>query len=223
MWLKPKWRSNHDSYHPSESSYQSGLLVEDPDHASWSRSGKVCCSSRLKPVIKTDKSVLRERRRSWLTDALTAFCCATFFLCRVTVRHRSPTPLSQENLSDSVIWSVTQPPSNPEPSYPNSISEQGEEIEFPPSKTGLQIPINRSLESLQSIKFHLPRWSSQSGSSACSQCISKHMPMHKHVRMHEGKIKRAMHAFQLTNSTDISAIKQIEKKTYANIEVCPSS
>lgn len=136
------------------------------------------------------------------------------------------TPLSQETLSDWVIWSVTQPPSNPEPSYPNSTGEQGEEIEFPPpSKSGLQIPINRSLESLHSIKFLLPRWSGQSGPTFSTQCVRMHGHTRKHVRMHEGKNKRSMHALKLTNTIanttmNISAIKQIQTK---RAEVYPSS
>ena len=47
------------------------------------------------------------------------------------------------------------------------LASRGKEIEFPPSKKDLQIPINRSLEGLHSIKFHLPRWSGQSGSFFC--------------------------------------------------------
>lgn len=129
------------------------------------------------------------------------------------------TPLSQETLSDWVNWSVTQPPSKPEPSYPNSTGEQGEEIEPPTPKTGPQIPINRSLESLQSIKFHLPRWSGQSGSFFCTQCASLHKHARKPVRMHEGKNKRATDALKLTHvivhtSINTSTIKQIRMKTH---------
>lgn len=156
-------------------------------------------------------AVLSDRRGSWLTDALAAFCCA-----------KDQTPLSQETLSDWVIWSVTQPPSNPEPSYPNSTGKQGEEIEFPPQKTDLQIPINRSLESLHSIKFPLPRWSGQSGSSFYAVRMSTHVNMSGCMR---GENKRSTHALKVTNAIasttrNISAIKQIQTK---GAEVCPSS
>lgn len=138
------------------------------------------------------------------------------------------TPLSQETLSDWVNWSVTQPPSNPEPSYPNSTGEQGEEIEPPTPKTGPQIPINRSLESLQSIKFHLPRWSGQSGSSFCTQCVSLHKHARKPVRMHEGKNKsHGRTEAQTCDRTHKHKYKHNQantnENTHAHAEVYPSS
>lgn len=131
------------------------------------------------------------------------------------------TPLSQQTLYVWVIWSVTHSLSNPGPSYPNSAGEQGEEIEFTPSKTGLQIPINRNLESLQFIKFHLPRWSGQSGSSFYTQCVGMHEHTRKHVRMHMGGEARLTHALKLTHKitcTKINThtIKQIQIHTHAH-------
>lgn len=115
----------------------------------------------------------------------------------VESRHAADqTSLSQQTLDDWVNWSNTHSLSNPGPSYPNSAGKQGEEIEFPHSKTGLQIPINRSLESLQSIKFHLPRWSGQSGSSLHTQCVGTHENMCKHVRMRAEKMTLT-HALKL--------------------------
>lgn len=77
-------------------------------------------------------------------------------------------------------------------------ASRGKEIEFPPSKTGLQIPINRSLESLQSIKFHLPRWSGQSGSSFHTPRTGTHEHTYKHVRMHRRKMHTCDHEVTCT-------------------------
>lgn len=136
----------------------------------------------------------------------------------VESRHAADqTPLSQRTLSDWVIWSVTHTLSNRGPSYPNSAGEQGEEIEFPPSKTGLQIPINRSLESLQSIKFHLPRWSGQSGSSFYTQRVGVHEHTHKHARSHAEKPTRTRALKHLHRRTHAQTDKYAHNQTKANM------
>lgn len=127
-----------------------------------------------------------DRRRAWLTDTLTARCCATFLRCWVTARYTSDSTFSANSQWLGNLECHTPSPV-PGQAIQTAPASRGRKLNFPPSKTGLQIPINRSLESLQSIKFHLPRWSGQSGSSFYTQCVGTHEHTCKHVRMHAPK------------------------------------
>lgn len=187
--------------------------------STWSSFEQMCCRSLRN--CQRNGNERTDRRRGWLTDRLTALCRASFLLCWVMACCRSDTTFSADSQ-----W-VSHTLSNPGPSYPNSAGEQGEEIEFPPSKTGLQIPINRSLESLQSIKFHLPRWSGQSGSSVNIHRACMHEYTCKHVRMHAEELTTAhMHALQRSHKptcTNRWIRTQSNKCNQTHTESYPSS
>lgn len=154
----------------------------------------------------------------WQLSAVPHSSCAESWCAK------DQTPLSQETQWLGNLGVSHNLPPIPSQAIQTAQRARGGNWIPPPSKTGLQIPINRSLESLHSIKFLLPRWSGQSGSTFYTQCVSMHEHTRKHVRMHEGKNKRCMHALKLTNTTanttlNISAIRKILTKR----EVYPSS
>lgn len=185
---------------------------------------KVCCSSRDDCIRNWNERT--DRRRGWLTDTLTALCRATFLLCWVTVFCRSDTTFSADSQ-----WLGNLECHTPSPILGQAIQtapvSRGRKLNFPPSKTCLQIPINRSLESLQSIKFHLPRWSGQSGSSFYTQRVDMHEHTRKHVRM-DAKKMTLTHALMLAHKItctkiNMCTIKQMQTYTNTHTQLYPSS
>lgn len=184
----------------------------------WKSFEQTCCSSLEN--CKRNGNERTDRRGGRLTDGLTALCRATFLPCWVMARCRSDTTFSADSQWLGNLECHTPSPI-PGQAIQTAPASRGRKLNFPPSKTGLQIPINRSLEGLQSIKFHLPRWSGQSGSSFFyTQCVGMHECTRKHVRMHAEKTDTRTHKH--TNAHTIKKM-QTYTRTHTYTESYPSS